>query len=487
MKFPITPALQVLIDCIVNAGGEPIIVGGAVRDHLLGISPKDVDLEIFKLPLVDLEACLQKLVMLAPHQISVDAVGRTFGVLKVTIGAETFDVALPRRENKAGTGHKGFVVDSDPSMSFSDAAARRDFTINAIGYDPQQFAGTDEFGEWDEKFLDPHGGIADMEAKIIRHVSNHFDEDPLRVLRGCQFAARFGFTIAPETIVRCQTLTAELTTLPKERLWEEWKKLFVKSAEPSAGLNAMVDTGAIDLFPEVKALLFVKQNPQYHPEGQDHPRGSLWVHNCMVTDSAVRVLVDDNVTDEEERLIVILAAFCHDLGKPAVTEFRDGRWRALGHEEAGEAPTRSFLERIGAPPAIIEAVVPVVLNHLKPFIYGHDKASPTSIRRLALAVPLVRLCRVARADFLGRTTPDALVMKNSQDVPETAWLLAQAEQLKVLDGKPKPFLFGRHLLTLGMKPGKAMGDLIKATFEAQLEGQIEDEESAIAWAAERIK
>ncbi len=515
-SFPISLELRRLIDAVRFVGSSPIIVGGSVRDWVLGLDPKDIDIECYGQPLEVLEKGLVE------AGLKVDAVGRSFGVLKVTVtisstrcrvcaepaesndviggGADffscghpqgvTFDVSLPRSDNKVGEGHRGFVTTTDHNMSFRDASARRDFTINAMGLDPCH-PKAEALGM--PILLDPHGGMQDIKAGVLRHVSAAFDEDPLRVLRGCQFASRFGFTLAPDTIERCRNLKDELATLPVERLWEEWKKLLLKGKKPSLGLQALVETGAIDLFPEVKALIGVAQDPEWHPEGQDDPLGSLWVHNCMVTDQAVRVCDDDGL-EGEERLAVMLGAFCHDLGKPAVTRFEaksndpDGekRWRAHAHEEAGVEPTRSFLTRIGAPPGVIEAVIPLVAHHLKPFHLARDKASPSSIRRLALKAPLDRLTRVARADFLGRTTPDALACTDSREIEDIKWLMDKAKELQVADRAPQGILMGRHLIDLGMKPGKEMGQMVKAAFEAQMDGVFADEAGAIAWAKERL-
>ena len=467
MTFPISPTLRLVLDAIVSGGGRPAIIGGSVRDWIMGLEPKDIDVEVYGLPVEGLEAALAN--------FKVDAVGRAFGVFKVTVDGETFDISLPRRESKEGHGHRGFMVSSDPTMTPSEAALRRDFTVNTVGWD---FI--------DGSLIDFHGGVADIKAKVLRHTSPAFAEDPLRVLRGCQFAARFGFTMLPETVALCRSLAGELGSLPVERLWTEWVKLLTRSPKPSVGLDALVETGAIDLFPEVKAMLNVPQEAEWHPEGQDHPWGSLWVHNGMVTDMAVRVLDDDGVTDPEERLIVILGAFCHDLGKPATTVFERGRWRSLAHEEAGEAPTKSFLTRIGCPPAIIEAVVPLVMNHLKPFHYARDKASNSAVRRLAMKAPLLRLSRVARADWLGRTTPEAMACTDSRTIEEMVWLLAKAEELSVKDGAPKPYLMGRHLLDLGFKPGRTMGQALAKAFEAQLDGSFGDTNEAIEWARNNL-
>jgi tRNA nucleotidyltransferase (CCA-adding enzyme) len=462
--FPIGVALRRLGDALVSAGARPVLVGGSVRDHLLGIKSKDIDLEVYGLPLADVERVCSDVG-------AVHAVGKSFGVLKVRVEAgdedETFDVALPRRESKVGQGHRGFVVDTDPDMPFAEAAARRDFTLNALGWD---------YGK--RALLDAHGGVADLRAGVLRHVSEAFDEDPLRVLRACQFAARFGLSIAAPTIARCRHLQDELFTLPKERLWEEMKKLLVRAPWPSIGLCALDATGALALFPELAALQGCQQEAEWHPEGD------VWVHNLMVVDEAARLCREQGL-DDEETLRITLGALCHDFGKPATTVFERDRWRSPGHEAAGETPTRAFLERLGAPGAIVEDVVPLVRDHLKPFqLYAdRDRVSDGALRRLALRVPLERLARVATADHFGRTTADALARED----PASPWLLAQADRLRLADAAPTPLLLGRHLIDLGVKPGPHMGPLLKEAFDAQLDGVFTDVDDGLAWLRARLE
>jgi tRNA nucleotidyltransferase (CCA-adding enzyme) len=311
-----------------------------------------------------------------------------------------------------------------------------------------------------------------LDGKILRAVSPAFAEDPLRVLRVCQFAARFDATVEEGTVTLCRSLVDEMRTLPTERFWEEVKKLLLKSKKPSRGLEAMREVGALSLFPELEALIGVPQDPVWHPEG------CVWTHNNMVVDAAVRVLSEDGVTDEDERLVVLLGALCHDLGKPLVTEFKEGkdgpRWRAHDHEEQGVEPTRSFLARIGCPPYLVEPVVAIVASHLKPFQMYRDQASASAIRRLALKVNMTQLCRVARADFLGRTTPDALSCADSREIPDTVWFMEQASRLKVTMSAPAPIVMGRHLLEKGFIQGPKMGEMLKEIFQRQLDGEFED-------------
>ena len=451
------PPARRLADAITAAGGRAVLVGGAVRDHLLGLAPKDFDIEAYGLAAADLQAALQRVAQ-------VHAVGKSFGVLKTRLGGMEVDVSLPRRERKVGQGHRGFAVDYDPAMPFAEAASRRDFTINAIGLDLA-------CGE----ILDPWGGRADLQAGLIRHVSAAFDEDPLRVLRACQFAARFGFAIAPETLRQCRSLQAELATLSTERIWEEFKKLLLKSAAPSVGLRALHDTGALALFPELAALRGAPHSPAFHPEGD------VWTHNNLALDACARLCREEKLA-EPSALPLLLACLCHDLGKPATATRVDGVWRNPGHESAGAAPARRLLARIGCPQALVEGIVALVLAHDRPYrLWQLDRDTPVAdgvIRRLALRVPILALCRLARADFQGRTAPGA-------DGPcePAQWLAARAAALGVLEQPPKPLLQGRDAQALGVKPGPAMGALLQAAFEAQLDGEFADLPGAVAWAS----
>lgn len=471
--FPVAAPLRALAQAIVAAGGRPLAVGGSVRDHLRGLPPKDVDVEVYGLSLAALEAALSP--------FSVHAVGRAFGVLKVDVAVgdarETFDVALPRRESKSGQGHKGFVVESDPFLDPADAAARRDFTVNAIAVDLSAAGQGAAGGGASLGLVDPAGGLADLKAGLLRHVSPAFDEDPLRVLRAAQFAARFSFEVAEETVQRCRALQGELATLPKERVWTELEKLLLRGVWPSAGLQVLLRTGALEvLFPEIFALVGCAQEEEWHPEGD------VWVHTLLVVDEAAR-LARLEALDDAETLRLVLGALCHDLGKPATTVFEDGRIRSRDHESQGEEPTRAMLLRIGAPHELIDDVVALVREHLKPFHLYRETASDAAVRRLALRVPLPRLVRVARADHLGRTTPDALL----RDDPAGDWLLQKAKELAVADAAPKPILLGRHLLARGVAAGPAMGALLKAAFDAQLDGRFGDEAGALAWLDEQLR
>jgi tRNA nucleotidyltransferase (CCA-adding enzyme) len=423
------------------AGGRALLVGGCVRDGLLGIPAKDVDMEVYGLSAEAVERTLKQ-------HFRLDTVGRAFGVFIVK--GHAIDIALPRRESKTGPKHTDFVVEGDPSMSPGDAAARRDFTINAISFDPLS-----------GQLLDPYDGVTDLHARRLRHVSAAFSEDPLRVLRGMQFIARFNLEAAPETIALCRELSPE--HLPAERLWEEWKKLLLKGLHISKGLHFLHACEWLRYFPELEALVGCAQDPQWHPEGD------VWVHTCHCLDTFAR----HRIGDAWEDLIVGLAVVCHDMGKPT-TSYTDenGRIRSPRHDIEGVPFARAFLNRLTRQKKVFEEVLPLVEQHMRPLALYRDGAGDSAIRRLAARVKRVdRLTRVAFADKGGRPPIEI------DDFPEGAWLLKKAAELAVQDSAPKPIMLGRHLVELGVKPGPQFGKILDRCYDAQLEGEFTDSES----------
>ena len=298
-----------------EAGGRALCVGGFVRDRLLERASEDLDLEVFGIPEDQLPALLTTLGRVEP-------VGQAFPVYKLG----HIDVALPRRESKSGRGHKGFIVQGDHTMAFADAARRRDFTINAIGWDPL----TDEY-------LDPFDGRADLARRLLRVVDPAtFGDDSLRVLRALQFAARFELTIDADTAAICRAIP--LDDLPAERIWGEFEKLLLKALRPSIGFALARELGVIEqILPEMVPLYDCPQDAEWHPEGD------VWTHTLMVIDEA-RKRNDD--LDRPRLATLMLSAVCHDLGKPATTAMIDGRVRSPGHEAAGVPLATAILDRL---------------------------------------------------------------------------------------------------------------------------------------------
>ena len=433
---------------------QSFLVGGCVRDALLDRPGKDFDVEVFGLNCETLARALAR-------WGKTDLVGRSFGVVKLnTGGGFQCDFSVPRRDSKIAPGHKGFQIAFDSTLTPQDAAARRDFTINAMMFDPRARA-----------LLDYFGGQRDLEARVLRHTSPAFAEDPLRVLRGMQFAGRFALSPAPATLALCHEIKGGFGELAIERVREEWFKWADKSVLPSAGLKFLLESEWIDHFPEIKTLIGTPQEPEWHPEGD------VFVHTCHCCDALVKLPEWQNA-DAETRIVLMLAVLAHDFGKPATTrrELRGDAWRIVspGHEAAGEAPARSFLQRIGAPSGIVARVLPLVLNHLIHFQSVTDRA----VRRLAKRLEpesIEHLCVLMTADSLGRPP-------RPPSVPEGVALIAQrARELEVRQRPPRLILMGRHLLKLGMTPGPEVGALVNAAYEAQLEGEFSDLAGALRW------
>lgn len=420
-----------------DAGGNLLMVGGSVRDLIWREYPKELDFEARGLSVEEIKS------LLSPH-FKCNEVGKAFGVLKIK--GQPIEIALPRTEIKTGSGHKGFSIDVDPNLPFEEAVLRRDFTINALGLNPL----TDEL-------FDPCRGRQDIADRILSHVGPAFKEDPLRVLRGMQFIARFQLTPKPSTIDICQSMDME--NLAPERIYEEWKKLILKGVNLTEGLNFLQDTGWVKYFPELLALIGCDQEPEWHPEGD------VWVHTLHCMDA----FAQERVGDDWEDLVVGLAVLCHDLGKPLTTNIgKDGRIRSPMHEAKGEEPTRSFLSRLTTQVDLHEQVVPLVRRHLSPRTFYKDQASDGAIRRLANKVKRIdRLVRVAAADIAGRPP-------RKDEFPEGPWLLQRAEELKVKDSAPQPIILGRHLIEHGLRPGPAFGPILKQCFEAQLDGAFQN-------------
>lgn len=430
-----------------EAGGRALCVGGFVRDRLLERASEDLDLEVFGIPEDQLPALLTTLGRVEP-------VGQAFPVYKLG----HIDVALPRRESKSGRGHKGFIVQGDHTMAFADAARRRDFTINAIGWDPL----TDEY-------LDPFDGRADLARRLLRVVDPAtFGDDSLRVLRALQFAARFELTIDADTAAICRAIP--LDDLPAERIWGEFEKLLLKALRPSIGFALARELGVIEqILPEMVPLYDCPQDAEWHPEGD------VWTHTLMVIDEA-RKRNDD--LDRPRLATLMLSAVCHDLGKPATTAMIDGRVRSPGHEAAGVPLATAILDRLNLNTLdnfdVRTQVLGITAEHLRPSAFYKQKDTVTdgAFRRLAQKVNLELLVRFDRADCHGRA--------GTFDCSAMDWFIERARTLGVEHKPPSPILLGRHLLALGVSPGPRMGKILRAVYELQLDGVVTTLEEAQA-------
>ncbi|MCR4278866.1 MAG: HD domain-containing protein [bacterium] len=465
-----------------------LIVGGFVRDAILGVASKDVDIEVFGVDAHYLEEAMNDLY---PGKVKI--VGRTFGVLKVILNSGSrvlgrqdeknelsgyieIDISIPRRESKLGIGHRGFAVTGDPVMSYIDASRRRDFTINAISVDLLT-------GE----IIDPFDGQVDLKKKILRVVDPvTFVDDPLRVYRAIQFIARFQLGIDEQTksLLRQMVERRDLDTLPCERVGEEMRKLLLKSEMPSKGFELAREIGLIKKdYPELEVMIGTEQEPEWHPEGD------VWIHTMMVVDQAEKIIrehADD--FSENEKWHVMLGALCHDLGKPAKTSVMDGRIRSHGHSEAGLEPTRILLEKFAVSNEDHDAVQKLVKAHLYPgmIMKAEEKGELTKeqytnavrklIRRL-YPVDVELLLAVAEADFRGRAFSDS--SKRGFAYGNRMRKAIAKHDLKVV--AVETLIRGEDCVIRGIAPGPRVGELIADVESARDRGEIATRKEGLAF------
>ena len=412
-----------------DAGGRAFLVGGWVRDALLGKGCRDYDIEVY-------DMAQDALVPILSKYGRTNLVGKAFGVIHLAMKGLSLDFSFPRTESKVGYGHRGFVVHTDEKLSFKEAALRRDFTINAMGMELPELT-----------LCDPYGGIDDLKTHTLRHVGPAFAEDSLRILRGVQFASRFECTLAPATVELCRTLS--LDDLSVERLFEEFKKWLLKPGKPSLGLRAFLDIKLDGYFPEISPF-----------------KGS-WDELGTILDNMSQ-LRDSSETAGKE---------CAESGKECTASLTDAQKMEFAFAAllCGNADTSlKFLERITNEVHLLK-VVPLVLDALQHLDENIVNDIP-ALRRLAVKLNgLQLLC------LLVQSIPERYF--NSPNFAKTLWKVAGDYGL--LEAAPQPYLTGKMLMDLGFKPGKQMGEIIKQSFELQLDGKIADAEAAIAWARQR--
>ncbi|MGN1235600.1 MAG: HD domain-containing protein, partial [Christensenellaceae bacterium] len=335
------------------------------------------------------------------------------------------DIAMPRKEQATGRGHRDFTVFVDPFLGTQKAAQRRDFTINAFMEDVLT-------GE----IIDHFSGQEDLRQGIVRHVDDtSFMEDPLRVLRAAQFAARFGFSVAEETVALCARM--DLSALAGERVLGELEKALSKSPHPSTFFETLRQMGQLDCwFAEIEALIGIPQDPRFHPEGD------VWNHTMLVVDQAAKLQ-----DQAKEPIAFLLSALCHDLGKQNALQNDNGRIRALGHEKEGIPLTEAFLSRITHERKLRKYVVNMVELHMRPNQLVAQRSSQKAFCHLFdKSVCPEDLILLAKADALGRSI--------EQDYRPTE-LCLQEKYLRYREIIAKPSVQGADLIAAGFKPGKA--------------------------------
>lgn len=413
-------------------GGNMYFVGGFVRDKILNIENKDIDVEIFNISSEQLYNILSK-------YGEVDEVGKSFGILMIK-GID-IDFAMPRTEIKTSEGHAGFDITVNPYLSLEDASKRRDFTMNALMQDVLT-------GE----IIDLWGGIEDLNTKTIRHINDTtFVEDPLRVFRACQFASRFDFSINNKTLDLCKTI--DVTSLAKERVLEELKKALLKSNKPSIFFKCLDDMNKIDVFfNEVSSLKGVQQPIQYHPEGD------AWIHTLMVVDECAKI--KDLSTD---KFAFMLSGLCHDLGKSISTTIdENGKVSSIGHDKNGIELSKNMISRLTNSKRIINYVTNMTELHMRPNSLALSNSSTKSSRRMFdKSICPEDLILLAKADHLGRL--------NAEEYDEyEKWLRDRLDDY--YNVCKEPLLTGKDLIQMGYKPSKEFKDILDNAYNLQMSG-----------------
>lgn len=440
---------------IQEQGGRAFVVGGAVRDEILGVLPKDFDLEVHGLTATDLER------ILAPHGVQ-EATGTSFGTYKLPAEHGAVELALPRRDSRTGDRHTDFTVDIVPDLGITEAARRREYTIGALYKDI--LTGS---------IYDPYHGIEDLESKTLRMVDRQtFSDDALRVLRGAGFAARFGLTVEAETMHEMQRMVEHIGALPKERLREEWTKILLKGKQPSLGIEVLREAGVFERwYPELEQLWSTPQDTEYHPEGD------VGTHTQLVIDAASELMQREPLP-RGENLELMYAALLHDVGKPITTKDVDGRIRALGHEAAGVKPAELFLDKLGFAPTVVRRITALVAEHMRPaaLYRQREQISPKALRKLAFDIGpthVQSLVFLAEADHRGRgpfVQPDG-----SSAFPDTtqyhAWWNDRMHEHE-LHRPPEPILWGRDLVESdrGWKASPLVGEAVRISEQLAING-----------------
>jgi tRNA nucleotidyltransferase (CCA-adding enzyme) len=471
-----------------NSEPRALLVGGFVRDAMLGLNPKDADLEVYGVSSNRLEQFLEQVF---PGRVN--AVGKSFGVYKVAISSQPvahspqpiarleLDISIPRRESKTGKGHKDFTVKGDPSMPIKEAARRRDFTMNALAADPLSGEIFDEFG-----------GLDDLRSGTLRVTDpERFQDDALRVYRALQFAARMDLEADPKSLELMKEMVdrGDMDDLSKERVTEEMHKLLMKAERPSVGFELARELGIIEkYYPELNALIDLPQEKEWHPEGD------AWTHTMLVLDEAAKIIRDEarELTNAEKRQIM-LGSLCHDLGKATTTEEVDGRIKSYNHEMKGKEPAKAMLKKWTFSDTDVDAAVVITTEHLKPI--QHERALKDGdlderrfvnvVRKLLKRIDPTSwkvLIAGSEADVRGRTIPGA---RAEADATHELYERIILEH-KLYEEPAKPLIQGRDLIKLGLVPGQSFGKIINEVEEARDAGALTTPEEALEFVKGRF-
>jgi tRNA nucleotidyltransferase (CCA-adding enzyme) len=397
--------LNPIFDRLKSFDIKPVIVGGFIRDSLLKIESKDIDIELYgTLTFKKLQEILQEFG-------AVNIVGKSFGVCKLRFEDYDLDFSFPRRDSKIESGHRGFEVTIDSTLDFKTAASRRDFTINAIGYDV--------IGK---KLLDPYNGIGDLKEKILKAVDEKsFAEDPLRVLRAAQFCARFELKIERNLFLTCKDMVSKkmLAQLPKERVFEEIKKLLLKSRKPSLGFELLKEFGT-----------------------------DIYTDNLDVVDEIAKRLSSDNQTNT----VLMLAGLCYNFEQKKAEYFIS----KLSDE-------KELLKRSLLLVKFHNEIENIYLNNLNDY----------ALYKLAAEANIEELLILSGSIYFAKN--ESKVYKAGEEVYK------RAKDLNILNKKLPPLLGGKELLESGLKPSPKFSKILDASYEAQMQGEFKNYDEALLW------
>jgi len=419
LSFKLPKILKTISKIVTEHNAHLLIVGGCVRDYFLKLPIKDYDVEVYGL------GSLEELEQILASFGSVNLVGKNFGVLKFQYEGDAYDFSFPRTESKTGVGHKDFDIVVDGSLDYHVAFKRRDFTINAMAYHVEK-------GE----FIDPFHGLEDLKKRRLQHIDDiTFVEDPLRVYRAVQFCARFDFGLAKNSFSLCQRMVKnrELDSLAKERVYEEFKKLLLKSSKPSVGFELMRELGVLHYFPELEVQ-----------------KKSFWKNSMKSLDSMVSLLGDNT----KDNVVLMFAILCHNLDSLELS--------------------KTFLLRITDEKSLIQRVLSLVKHCKKPTQLYDANAKESEIRRLATEVNIQELLLVAKADFLAQEPSKGVYHAGE-------WLHDKAVSLGVLTKPLDNILQGKDLIKLGLKPSPLFTKILDDVYELQLSGDITSYTDAISY------
>lgn len=424
-----------IFNAIMSAGGEPVYVGGYVRDTVLGIPCKDFDIEVYGINIQTLQFVLERFG-------KVSTVGQRFGIVKLTTEQDEYDFSLPRKDNKIGVGRSGFTVEFNAAITKEEAAQRRDFTFNSM------------FMSVDGIVYDPYNGQEDLRKKILRHTSNAFTEDPTRVLRGMRFCGQLNLHVCTETANLCKSIIEDYSLIEPDMIWQEWEKWALRSICPSRGLNFLSSSGWITHYPELNAIRYLKQDQEWHPEG------SVWQHTKYVVDQMNTICDRDGVIGDE-KIVHMFGALLHDVGKAVTTtKNAEGRFTSPGHDEAGIEIAKSFLQRIHAPMRFHAPIIDMIRFHMR-HING---SSPKVARRMLSAMTITpeQWLRMVEADHSGRPPLPKGVPQNAADLFN---LMKEVQS----NYKVEKLVMGRHLIEHGYTPSPMFGYVLNQVYQIQIE------------------